>query len=112
MAGEQNLIKFTHETAAENGRKGGIASVAKRREKKTIRECLMMLRDMPMTDSQCAELGLQPETTYGMAMAQKCVDGTIDGNPTMARLVFEMLGESKQEIDISGSIPVVIHDDI
>jgi hypothetical protein len=30
----------------------------------------------------------------------------------MARLMLELLGESKQEVNINGALPVVIHDDI
>ena len=40
------------------------------------------------------------------------IDGTLKGNPQQARLAFEMLGENKQELNINGALPVVIHDDI
>ena len=86
-------------------------------EKQSIRECFSKLRDMKVPENneiaeKLKEFGLDKEATLGMAMAYKCIEATLDGNPQMARLVFEMLGESKTEIDINGTMPVVIHDDI
>jgi hypothetical protein len=45
-------------------------------------------------------------------MAVKWIETSLNGNPQMARLVAEMLGENKTEIDINGALPVVIHDDV
>lgn len=51
MANEQNLRPFTsdqsHEEAAKNGRKGGIASGEARRAKKTLREIMELYGQMP-----------------------------------------------------------------
>ncbi len=113
MANNKNL-KSWHDSkiAADMGSKGGKASGVARRKKATIRECMKMLRDMDVPEEKLKEMGLDDGTTYGMAMAFKWIEASLNGNPQMARLVAEMLGESKTEIDINGAMPVVIHDDI
>lgn len=53
MAGTDNLLKaedLTSEELRERARKGGIASVKARREKKLFRETLESLLSMPMKD--------------------------------------------------------------
>ena len=100
----------SHEEAAELGRRGGIASGKTRRKKATIKACMKMLVNKEMSPDKLKELGLDENTTYGMAMAVKWIETSLNGNPQMARLVAEMLGENKTEIDINGALPVVIHD--
>lgn len=102
----------SHEEAAELGRRGGIASGKTRRKKATIKACMKMLVNKEMSPEKLKELGLDENTTYGMAMAIKWIETSLAGNPQMARLVAEMLGETKTEIDINGALPVVIHDDV
>lgn len=43
MANNENLRRLTSEEAREIGRKGGIASVKSRRERKTLKEELLLL---------------------------------------------------------------------
>lgn len=107
-----NLRVPTSEEARKNGKKGGIASGKSRRTKRTVKECVMALLDVPVPADRCEKYGLEPGTTYAAAMALKGVDGFLDGNPAMARLILELIGESKQELNINGAMPVVIHDDI
>lgn len=82
------------------------------REKKTVKACLLALLEMPIPDDKCEKYGLDKGTTYAAGMAIRGVDAFLDGNPAMARLILEVLGESKQEVNINGALPVVIHDDI
>lgn len=82
------------------------------REKKTVKACLLALLEMPIPDDKCEKYGLDKGTTYAAGMAIRGVDAFLDGNPAMARLILEVLGESKQEVNINGALPVVVHDDI
>lgn len=93
----------------QKAQKGMIKS---RKEKKQVRECLELLRDMPMPKEKCIEMGVSEGTTYAMGMALAMVGGTLDKNPAMAKLTLEALDELKNELNINGSMPVVIHDDI
>ena len=111
-ANPQNLRVPTSEEARRNGRKGGLASGVSRAKKKTTKECLLALRDLPMTKERCKEMGLEPGSTYGMGWAMALANGTLDGNPALAKLALELAGEHQQEININGGLPVVIHDDI
>lgn len=92
--------------------KGQKKSVEKRNENNQIRKCLEMLRDMSMPKEKCAEMGLPEDTTYAMGAAKAMFDGAMEKNPAMAKALLEALGELKNEININGSMPVVIHDDI
>lgn len=113
MANNKNL-KSWHDPriAAEMGSKGGKASGVTRRKNSEIRKCLKMIRDMDMPPDKIKEMGFNEDVTFGMAMAFKMMEASLNGNPQMARLVVELLGESKTEININGALPVVIHDDI
>jgi hypothetical protein len=108
-----NLKPFVDsKDAKEKGSRGGKASVQARLRKKSVKECLKALLDMPISDDKCEKFGLEPGTTYAAGMALKGAEGFLDGNPAMARLMLELLGESKQEVNINGALPVVIHDDV
>ena len=50
MANEQNLRTLSPKEAREQGRKGGKASAAKRAERKTFREGLLLLLNEPLKD--------------------------------------------------------------
>jgi hypothetical protein len=116
----ENLISFRDRSPEEMAailKKAGEARAKKNKARKTLRECFSILRDEKIKDDEIEaklkEMGMEDEElTLGMAMALRCIESVLNGNPQMARLVFEMLGESKTEIDINGSMPVVIHDDV
>jgi hypothetical protein len=93
-------------------KKAGINSGKSRREKKAIREWVLTFMHDSMSDDMCDKYELPHGTTYAAAMALKGMKGFLDGNPAMARLMLELIGETKQEINITGSIPVVIKDDV
>jgi len=110
-----NLIKnsdLTPQERKEKASKMGKASAKSRREKKQIREWVLTFMPDVMTDELCDKYELPHGTTYAAAMAMKGITGFLDGNPAMARLILDLIGETKQEINITGSIPVVIKDDV
>ena len=110
-----NLIKnsdLTPQERKEKASKMGKASVKSRREKKAIREWVLTFMHDAMTDDMCDKYELPHGTTYAAAMALKGMKGFLDGNPAMARLILELIGETKQELNITGAIPVFIRDDV
>ena len=56
MAGKDNLKTPSSAEARSNGRKGGIASGEKRREKKAMKETLETLLQMPLKSGKAVDL--------------------------------------------------------
>ena len=108
MRGEENLIHLSDRTPEERkaiASMGGKARAEQRRERKAIRECLMELQTMPMDKAKCAELGLPEGTPYQVGLAMSIVNGVMDGNPAMARVMLTALGEMKQDINLTQTAP-------
>lgn len=108
MAYEGNLIPFserTKEEARENGRKGGIASGAARRRKKSLREAADLYLSMAPTDKRicnelsCAGIGaddIDNQMAVIVALSQKAMTG----DPKAAKVLIDLMGE-----DQKGGIP-------
>lgn len=103
MANDQNLVPFGARTEKEQREirvKGGKASGEARRKKKTVREAMLLLRDMKVGNKNlrekiAEETGIKDDdVTYGIAMAFMAAQHTLKGNPSWGRLMFEMLGEN------------------
>ena len=104
MANEQNLIPFTsdqsREEAAKNGRKGGLASGAARRERATLRAVLL------------EELDEKDERT-GLTRRQLIIKKAM-ANHAKGKLSFkdlkdlaDLLGESIQNVNVQTDAPIV-----
>lgn len=108
LRGRENLKRLSPEEARENGKKGGRASVKARRKKKAIKDCLLILRDMPVADmkvkSMLEKMGIKDkDITYGMAIAASATIQAIKGNTSMARLILETMDEiGAQKLEITG----------
>ena len=93
MANEQNLIPFTseqsREEAARNGQKGGIASGAARRYRKTLRADLEALLDSPAPD------GSGRATAAAIALA--LVNRAIKGDTKAFEIIRDTIGEKPAE---------------
>ena len=104
MNGHENLIPVrTEEEAREKGRRGGKKSGEARRQKRTVRECLAILKDMPCTHDKIKktlrEAGIKDEEiTNGMAIAFATFMNGMK-NAQFARLAYEMMGEN----DVQGN---------
>ena len=100
MANEQNLKPFTseqsREEAAKNGKKGGIASGEKRRERKTLREYLQIALDAEIKDKKTGAT-----YTKWQATALSIANGMAKGDVKMIDSGAKLLGEyvQKQEIE-------------
>ena len=120
MANEQNLLKgddihkFTHEEAS----RGGKASAESRRLKKTMRENAELLLSLPLQKGKLKEqirsLGIEDEEiTNQMALIVSLFQKAMKGDVTAFNSLQATVGEKPTEkIEHSGTIPVVIEDDI
>lgn len=93
MANEQNLIPFTseqsREEAARNGQKGGIASGAARRYRKTLRADLEALLDSPAPDGS--------ERTTAAAIALALINKALKGDTRAFEIIRDTIGEKPAE---------------
>ena len=106
MANEQNLTPFTseqsREEAAENGRKGGIASGQARREKKTIQKILADLLDSEIKDSPqfaklASKMGVESDKSVKDIFTMVCLLNSVkNGNMGDLERLSKLLGEDKQ----------------
>ena len=106
MANEKNLKPFTseqsREKAAENGRKGGIASGKARREKKTIQKILADLLDSEIKDSPqfaklASKMGVEGDKSVKDIFTMVCLLNSVkSGNLGDLERLSKLLGEDKQ----------------
>lgn len=107
MAGknEQNLVPQSERSpseAREMGRKGGIASGAARRRKKTMKAVGKMLLDMPVTSKELQQkmklLGVpEGDSTYQMAVMVAMLNQAMKGNVKAAYFCRDTIGESPSD---------------
>lgn len=114
MANEQNLIPFSERSeseARENGRKGGIASGAARRRKKSLREAADLYLSLPLRDKRKLNAmlrdGIDPEDADNqMAIIVGLSKMAMMGDSKSAKLLFELLDEGgadgRDEIEDDG----------
>lgn len=118
MANEKNLQRLTSEKAREIGRKGGIASGKAKKEKKLIKEQIQLLLSLPLKDAktkkELKELGIDTDNIDNqMAMVISMWKKAIKGDVQAFNTIRDTVGEKPTDkIEHSGSIPIVIDDDI
>lgn len=93
------LNQRTKEEQKEITKKGGIASGVARRRKRSMREVLKMLKDMPVKDrkiiAQLQAAGIDDkDMTIGAAMAFSAIVHAMKGNGQMMKLVLDVMGET------------------
>lgn len=89
MANEQNLRTLSPKEAREQGRKGGKASAAKRAERKTFREGLLLLLNEPLKD----KAGQTTDKTTQDAVIAGLVKRAISGDVRAAEFIRDTIGE-------------------
>lgn len=102
---EQNLIptnKRSKNEARALGKKGGIASGIARREKKTLRERLLLMGEQEITNKKGETM--QREDVIALQVSQKAANGDLKA----ARLYAELTGQLVQKIDVDSNPPIVI----
>lgn len=111
MGKEANLIPFTsdqsREQAVKNGRKGGIASGKRRRDKRTFRETLQTLLELSRT-AEDGEPIINPITGKPMSVVEEISVSTImkaiNGNIKAVQTILEAFGERTLNNTISGGL--------
>jgi hypothetical protein len=118
MANEQNLKPSEYQLTQEEAKKGGIASGIARRNKKAMRENAELLLSLPLQQGKLKEqirsLGIEDEEiTNQMALIVSLFQKAMKGDVTAFNSLQATVGEKPTEkIEHSGTIPVVIEDDI
>ena len=98
MANEQNLRTLSPKEAREQGSKGGKASAAKRAERKTFREGLLLLLNEPLKDKG----GNVTDKTTQDAIIAGLVKRAISGDTRAFEMIRDTIGEKPmQEITVS-----------
>lgn len=101
MANEKNLIPFSERSeseARENGRKGGIASGAARRRKRSLKEAADLYLSLPVTDrrvwNKIARDGVDPEDIDNqMAIIAGLSKVAAMGDSKAAKVLFDLMGD-------------------
>ncbi len=105
MAGEENLIPFserTKEEARELGRRGGKASGAARRRKRSLKEAADLYLSLPVEDkrrwNKLSRRYLDAEDIDNqMAMIVSLWDGAMAGDARSAKVLIDLLGKDSEE---------------
>ena len=105
MANEKNLIPIsevnsrrTREEHSEDSRKGGKASVAARRRKRSLKESADLFLSLPVADqkqwNKIAKQGVDPEDVDNqMAIIVGLSMKAAKGDSKAAKVLFDLLGE-------------------
>ena len=108
---------MTKEELAECGRIGAKKSTETRRRKRQMKDALETLMNMPLKSATEADLeqirSMQElkgaNITVGEAIALAQVQKALKGDTTAAQFIRDTSGQKpKDELDITGSVPVVI----
>lgn len=104
---EQNLIPNSERAPSElreMTKKGGIASGKARRDKKTMREALKILLELPMTDKDGKPVN-SPLTGEQMSVVESIATSTVKaairGDIKAVKAIADILGENMQNISLS-----------
>ena len=106
MANEENLTQMgkhlTREEAQKIGSLGGKASVKARRERKALREQMIMLLSLPLKNDKIKdklkELGIkESDMNNQMAMSVSMYQQALKGNPKAYELIRDTIGEKPVE---------------
>lgn len=113
----KQFYNMTKEELAECGRIGAAKSIETRRRKRQMKDALETLMSMPLKSATEADLeqirSMQElkgaNITVGEAIALAQVQKALKGDTTAATFVRDTSGQKpKEELDVSGAIPVVI----
>ena len=102
MSNETNLIPMdqrSEDEVRELGRRGGIASGAVRRRKRSLREAADLYLSLPVTDrrrvNKLLRRAVDPEDIDNqMAMIAGLTDAATDGDARAATVLVKLLGEA------------------
>jgi hypothetical protein len=105
LANEQNLIKNSERTPKQRKAQAtaaGIASGIARREKKNLRERLLLCGEQMITSKDGTTL--PREDVIALQVSQKAANGDLKA----ARLYAELTGQLTQKVEVDTAPPIVI----
>lgn len=105
LANEQNLIKNSERTPKQRkaqAKAAGIASGIARREKKNLRERLLLCGEQMITSKDGKTL--PREDVIALQVSQKAANGDLKA----ARLYAELTGQLTQKVEVDTAPPIVI----
>lgn len=111
MSNEQNLIPIrSEEEAREKGRKGGIASGAARRRKRSLKEAADLYLSLPVSDrrvwNKLARQYVDPDDIDNqMAIIVGLSKAAALGDAKAAKVLFDLLGEDDK--DDGGEVQII-----
>lgn len=110
-AKDLNSLRSREQHSADS-RKGGIASGASRRRKRSLREAADLYLSLPVTDrerwDQIAAAGVDPEDVDNqMALIVGLSEAAIKGDARAAKVLIDLLGDGKDEGGESGGVIVL-----
>ena len=105
MANEKNLKPFTSEEASKNGRKGGIASVKAKRQKKLFKQLMNSYLESEESNldnwNELSMAGFEPEEITNKAVIiKRLVDQAKTGDVQAVKLVLSIVGEDVQHEEL------------
>ena len=101
MSNEKNLIPFNERTESEQreiAQKGGIASGAARRRKRSMRQAADYYLSLPETDRRRVNAMLRDQIDP-MSVVMGIAEQAKRGNPQAAAVLLKMLGEEAVQED-------------
>lgn len=112
MPNEKNLVPISERTTSEQReiqKKGGIASGAARRRKRSLKEAADLYLSLPVTDRRRANKLLRrqvdPEDIDNqMAMIAGMTDAATDGDARAAAVLVKLLGEETPPGDADAAV--------
>lgn len=112
MPNEKNLVPISERTTSEQReiqKKGGIASGAARRRKRSLKEAADLYLSLPVTDRRRASKLLRrqvdPEDIDNqMAMIAGLTDAATDGDARAAAVLVKLLGEETPPGDADAAV--------
>lgn len=113
MAREENLTPFTEnqsrEEAMKNGKKGGIASGIAKRERKAMKEQMLMLLSLPLKDGKTKQsleqMGIDTsQINNQMAVVASTYMQALKGNMNAVNVIREIIGERVMEVNVNQNI--------
>lgn len=115
VANPQNLRTPTSEEARIIGRKGGLASAAKRQKQKTLRELADMIAQMPVKNPKTRAImeaaGFTDEQmTNDAAMLLGLQLKAQNGDPSAAKLLSELRGQYSTRVEVEPVQPTPLID--
>lgn len=112
MANEENLIKnedLTPSQRRESASKAGKASVKAKRERKAMKEQMLMLLSLPLKDGKTKQsleqMGIDTsQINNQMAVVASTYMQALKGNMNAVNVIREIIGERVMEVNVNQNI--------